>query len=96
MRRPDGLLRRHLSDVFDFAASPVHDPCTIAALIDPGLITWRKSFVAAETAGRWTRGATVVDLHGRLDEPPNAQVAITLDVRGYWDLVLGALDRVGT
>ena len=83
------------SDVFDFAAPPVHDPCTIAALIDPGMITWHKSFVAVETEGRWTRGATVVDLHGRIDEPPNVQVGITLDVDGYWELVLDALDRVG-
>ena len=84
------------SDIFDFAAPPVHDPCTIAALIDPGLVTWHKSFVAVETVGRWTRGATVVDLHGRLDEPPNAQVALTLDVEAYWNLVLAALDRVGS
>ncbi|MFE6645455.1 nucleoside hydrolase [Nocardioides sp. NPDC057772] len=84
------------SDVFDFAAPPVHDPCTIAALIDPGLIIWHKSFVAVETEGRWTRGATVVDLHDRLDEPPNALVALTLDVEAYWGLVLGALERVGS
>ncbi|NYI77884.1 nucleoside hydrolase [Nocardioides panzhihuensis] len=84
------------SDVFDFAAPPVHDPCTIAALVDPALITWQKSFLAVETEGRWTRGATVVDLHGRLDEPPNAQVALTLDVEAYWDLVLDAIDRVGS
>ncbi|GGR67578.1 purine nucleosidase/pyrimidine-specific ribonucleoside hydrolase [Nocardioides luteus] len=84
------------SEVFDFAAPPVHDPCTIAALIDPGLITWRRSFVAVETEGRWTRGATVVDLHGRLDEPANADVALTIDAPGYWDLVLAALDRVGS
>ena len=84
------------SDIFDFAAPPVHDPCTIAALIDPGLITWQRSFVAVELAGRWTRGATVVDLHDRLDEAPNAEVALTLDVDAYWDLVLDALDRVGS
>lgn len=81
--------------VFDFEAPPVHDPCTIAALIEPSLVTWRRSFVAVETEGRWTRGATVADLHHRLDEAPNAEVAITLDVAGYWDLVLGALDAVG-
>ncbi|MEU0315069.1 nucleoside hydrolase [Nocardioides sp. NPDC006273] len=84
------------SDVFDFAAPPVHDPCTIAALIDPGLIVWHKAFVAVETQGRWTRGATVVDLHDRLDEPPNTQVAVSLDVEAYWDLVIDALDRVGS
>ncbi|TQL68184.1 purine nucleosidase/pyrimidine-specific ribonucleoside hydrolase [Nocardioides albertanoniae] len=91
-----GFFGSTYSDVFDFAAPPVHDPCTIAALIDPTLISWHRSFVAVETAGRWTRGATVVDLHGRLDQPPNAQVAISLDVDAYWDLVLAALDRASS
>jgi pyrimidine-specific ribonucleoside hydrolase len=47
-------------------APPVHDPCTVALLIDPGLIRCVDTFVAVETAGRWTRGATLVDLNERL------------------------------
>ena len=47
--------------------------------------------MAVETEGRLTRGATVVDLHGRLGEPPNARVAVELDVERFWDLVIGAL-----
>ena len=38
--------------------------------IDPSLVRSVEAFVAIETEGRWTRGATVVDLHGRLGEPP--------------------------
>jgi inosine-uridine nucleoside N-ribohydrolase len=33
----------------------------------------------------------VVDLHGRLEQPPNAKVAMELDVPRFWDLVLGAI-----
>ena len=83
--------------IWDFEAPPVHDPCTIAALIDPDVIAWQESFVAVELQGRWTRGATVVDLHGRYPErPPNASVAITLDADRFWDLVLGAVDALGS
>lgn len=83
--------------IWDFDAPPVHDPCTIAALIDPDVIEWQDAFVAVELDGRWTRGATVVDLHGRYPEhQPNAAVAVTLDAARYWDLVLAAVDTLGT
>ncbi|UOQ56111.1 nucleoside hydrolase [Leucobacter allii] len=82
--------------VWEFDAPPVHDPCTVAALIDPGVIVWREAFLAVELDGRWTRGETVVDLHGRYpEEPRNARVAMTLDAPRFWDLVLDALDRLG-
>lgn len=82
--------------VWDFAAPPVHDPCTIVPLIDPRLIEWQHAFVAVELRGEWTRGETVVDLHHRyVGEAPNAEVAIHLDSAGYWDVVLAALDRLG-
>jgi purine nucleosidase/pyrimidine-specific ribonucleoside hydrolase len=69
----------------------VHDACAVALAIDPKLIRSVETFIAVETEGRWTRGATVVDLHGRLGEPPNARVAMDLDVARFWDLVVGAI-----
>ena len=75
-------------------APPVHDPCTVALLIDPSLIHCVDTFVAVETEGRWTRGATVVDLNGRLGQPANARVAMELDAPRFWDLVLGALQSL--
>ena len=77
--------------LFGEFAPPVHDPCTIALLIDPDVMTLVDTFVAVETEGRWTRGATVVDLHGRLGREPNARVAMELDAERFWDLVIGAL-----
>ena len=38
-----------------------------------GLVRCVDAFMAVETDGRWTRGATVVDLHGRLGREPNAR-----------------------
>ncbi|MGJ7439677.1 nucleoside hydrolase [Aquipuribacter sp. MA13-6] len=83
--------------IWEFAAPPVHDPCTIAALLDPDVIRWRDCFLGVELKGTWTRGTTVVDLFDRLpDHAPNASVAMELDAERYWDLVLAALDRLGS
>jgi pyrimidine-specific ribonucleoside hydrolase len=80
--------------VFGRFSPPVHDPCTVALLIDPDVMTLTDTFVAVETEGRWTRGMTVVDLHGRLGREPNARVALELDAPRFWDLVIGALERL--
>jgi purine nucleosidase len=77
-------------DVYGFGGPPVHDPCALALVIDPTLVRCVDTFVAIETEGRWTRGATVVDLHGRLGREPNARVAMELDVARFWDLVVDA------
>jgi purine nucleosidase/pyrimidine-specific ribonucleoside hydrolase len=78
-------------DVYGFAGPPVHDACALALALDPALVRCVDAFVAVETEGRLTRGATVVDLHGRLGEPPNARVAMELDVPRFWNLVIRAL-----
>jgi purine nucleosidase/pyrimidine-specific ribonucleoside hydrolase len=36
-----------------------------------------------------------VDLHDRLRQEPNAAVALDLDAERFWDLVIGAVDRLG-
>jgi purine nucleosidase/pyrimidine-specific ribonucleoside hydrolase len=50
--------------------------------------------VGIETTGTLTRGATVVDLHGRLGRTPNARVAVGLDVDRFFDLVIAAVARL--
>jgi purine nucleosidase len=70
---------------------PVHDPCAVALLIEPDVVRTVEAFVGIETEGRYTRGATVVDLDGRLGRPANARVAMELDVERFWDLVVAAV-----
>lgn len=81
-------------EVFGFAAPPLHDPVAVARVIDPTLVTCAEAFVGIETAGTFTRGATVVDLHGRLGRKPNALVAVGLDVDRFFDLVVCAVARL--
>jgi purine nucleosidase len=81
-------------DLWGLPGPPVHDACAVALAIDPTLVRCVDAFVAIETEGRWTRGATVVDLDGRLGRPANARVGLELDVERFWDLVIGAVARL--
>lgn len=90
-----GFFGSSYKSVWSFQSPPVHDPCTVAALINPDLIQWQETFLAVELEGRWSRGETIVDLHNRFEFEPNAQVAITLDRDAYWDLVLESIDSLG-
>jgi purine nucleosidase len=81
--------------LFGAGAPPVHDPCAVALVAEPGVVRCVDAFLAIETEGRWTRGATVVDLGGRLGRAPNARIAVELDVARFWDVVVGAVGRLG-
>jgi inosine-uridine nucleoside N-ribohydrolase len=78
-------------DRFGFGSPPLHDPIAVAQVIDPGLVTCVTAPVAVETAGEHTLGATVADLHHVTGRPDNAQVAVDLDVDGFFDLVVEAV-----
>ena len=69
--------------------------CAVALLVDRSLVRCADGFVAVETRGEWTRGATVVDLDHRLGRPANARVALDLDVERFWDLVVDAVAAHG-
>lgn len=86
---------RTYRDVFGFEYPPLHDPLAVARVIDPSLVTCEPVHVAIETNGEHTRGATVVDLHGRTGSPANVQVAVGVDVEGFWDLMIGAIRALG-
>lgn len=77
--------------VFGFAAPPVHDPCAVAWLIDPTLVTTRPMHVAVDTRSVLSYGRTVCDVYGTTGRPPNAEVGVALDAERFWDLVIHAL-----
>jgi purine nucleosidase len=77
-----------------FDSPPVHDPCAIARVIDPSVVTCVDAFVAIETRGEFSSGMTVTDFSGHLGQP-NAKVATRLDVNRFWDLMVDAIERIG-
>jgi purine nucleosidase len=78
-----------------FAAPPVHDPCAVAFVIDPGVLATRRVPLDVEVAGALTAGMTVADLRGPEDPDCHTRVATTLDRERFWDLVVDALGRLG-
>src|SRR5216684_1545921 len=80
-------------NVFGFPAPPVHDPCAVAAIIDPTILRAHTMRVEIETRGEWTSGRTVCDVYGQLGRQPNARVGYALDVPRFWEMVIGTLLR---
>jgi purine nucleosidase len=74
-------------------APPVHDPCAVAYVIDPTLITTRRAPIAVELTGTATLGMTVADFRDP-DPQCSTQVAVDLDVGRFWELVIAALARL--
>ncbi|MCX5391721.1 nucleoside hydrolase [Streptomyces sp. NBC_00094] len=82
-------------EVYGFDAPPLHDPLTVAHLIDPSLVSLVRAAVRVELTGTWTRGATVVDLDGVTGLAPNAEIGMEVDAGGFWDLIVEAVRVLG-
>ena len=77
--------------VFGFPHPPVHDPCAVAAVIDPATVKTRRVNVAVETVSDLTRGRTSCDVYGTTGGAAQVDVALELDADRFWDLMIGAL-----
>ena len=78
-------------NVFGFPAPPVHDPCAVAAVIDPDLLQAHTIHVEIETEGEWTSGRTVCDIYGVLGKEPNVRVGYALDVPRFWEMLISTI-----
>ncbi|WP_106744567.1 nucleoside hydrolase [Yoonia maritima] len=74
--------------------APLHDPCTIAYLIDPSLFTGRKINVEIEVESELTLGMTVADWWGVTDREPNALFVGDLNAEGFYALLADRLARL--
>uniref|UniRef100_UPI000D10A092 ribonucleoside hydrolase RihC n=1 Tax=Brochothrix thermosphacta TaxID=2756 RepID=UPI000D10A092 len=59
--------------------SAMYDACAIAYLLVPEIYQTVDAYVAIETQGEYTAGATVVDLAGSMGKTPNAKVCVDID-----------------
>jgi len=69
-------------------ALALHDPITVAAIIDPSIITTEHIYLDIETFGELTVGRTVCDFHRRSGREPNAHVATGIDPEKFVALLL--------
>lgn len=77
-----------------FENPPVHDPCTVAYLIDPTIVSTRKVPLDVELTGTLTLGMTVADFRSPAPEDCTTQVAVELDRERFWDLVVRSIESV--
>lgn len=73
--------------VFGWEGGPLHDPTTIAYLIDPECIEVKSMHTDIEIRSEQSLGRTNCDFFHLTDKPHNTKVAIKLDVERFWNLV---------
>ncbi|HRW09788.1 MAG TPA: nucleoside hydrolase [Caldilineaceae bacterium] len=90
-----------IKEVFGVNGGSLHDPCAVAALIEPEMIEFMPLHVAVELHGTHTYGMTVCDvrhLRGigeelvhvgkQSGETPNAQVGMRINSKRFFDLLI--------
>lgn len=82
-------------DAQGFDYPPVHDPCAVAYVIDPSVMTVQKVPVDIELTGTLTLGMTVADFRAPAPADCNTQVAVKLDHEKFWNMIVDALKRIG-
>jgi inosine-uridine nucleoside N-ribohydrolase len=75
--------------------APLHDPCTIAWLLKPGLFEGKDCNVSIETQSELTLGHTAVDFWHVTDRPINVHWVYEVDADGFYDLLNERLARFG-
>ncbi len=74
--------------------APLHDPCVIAYLLNPGLFSGRKVNVEIETGSNLTLGMSVADWWHVTDRPANAMFMGDLDAEGFFALLTERIARL--
>lgn len=79
--------------VFGFLGSPLHDPVTIAYLIDPSVIDLSYVNCNIDISHGPSYGRTNCDMFNYLKQPKNCYVAKGIDVDKFWDIIEAGLRR---
>ena len=78
---------RTQKEIFGWAGGPLHDPITVAYLIDPTVLTVKPMNAQIDIRSTTSYGRTNCDYFGYLQLPATADVAIDIDVDKFWDIV---------
>lgn len=89
----DFMMRR--KDEFGADDPNLHDVIALAAIVRPSLFRFETYYVHLETAGEVTRGMTVADFNNISKRPPNARVAVDIDVDGFWNWFVDLFGAAG-
>ena len=73
--------------VFGWEGGPLHDPTTVAYLIDPDCIETKAMHTDIDISGGQSHGRTNCDFFNLTDKVKNTKVAVKLHVDRFWDIV---------
>ena len=88
-----GFFHRYDTKKYGSEGAPLHDPCTVAWLLEPGLFEGKLCNVTVETESALTRGHTAVDFWHVTDRPENALWMYGVNADGFYDLLTSRLAR---
>ena len=77
--------------VFNLDGGPLHDPVTVASLINPDLVHFEYVNTEIDTASSSSYGRTNCDLPGYLKKEKNSYVATKINVELFWDIIEEAI-----
>lgn len=80
-------------EVYNKNSVPMHDPCTIAYLLNPNLFNGQKVFLDVETKGKYTYGETIIDYKNKFNKTPNALVLNEVNREEFVKLIVDTLKR---
>lgn len=74
-------------EVYGWEGGPLHDPVTIAYLIDPTILTLKEIYTEIDIRSEQSYGRTNCDYFNYLKKEPNSFVAIDIDVEKFWNII---------
>lgn len=97
---------RNVQGMFEFASrydiekygaegGPLHDPCTVAYLLQPSLFQSKRVNIEVETGSELTFGETVVDFWGVTGREPNVEWVHAVDAEGFFELLTERIADLG-
>jgi purine nucleosidase len=87
------FFHRYDTKKYGSEGAPLHDPCTIAWLLEPSLFETRECNLSVETESELTMGHTAVDFWHVTDRPHNVHWTYAVDADGFYTLLTRRLAR---
>ena len=91
-----GFFERHDSKKYGVEGAPLHDPCTIAWLLQPELFDGKACNLSVETKSELTMGHTAIDFWRVTARPHNVMWVYVVDADGFYELLTSRLARFGS
>ena len=89
------FFNRHDTAKYSSPGAPLHDPCTVAWLLEPDLFEGKQCNLTVETGSELTMGHTAVDFWHVTDRPHNITWMHAVDADGFYDLLVERLEQYG-